>query len=59
VLYTLGDDRRRRIGRAVVDKDELNAGRSVLCQAHQILRGISLDVEERDDDRQPDHLFPP
>ena len=32
-------------------------GAAFLCQAREVFGGVSLNVEERDDDRQPDHLF--
>jgi len=54
---SIGDDRRGRVRGTVVHQHELDAGCGVPYQAPEIFGGLSLNVEERDDDRQPDHLF--
>lgn len=41
----------------LIHEHELDAGCRILYQAPEIFRGVSLNVEERDDDRQHDHLF--
>ena len=41
----------------LIHEDEVDARCRILYHAPEIFRGVSLNVEERDDDRQHDHLF--